>query len=378
MEIDVTLLKDSNSLSRAAVSLRESILATVIVSDWNVRAWTLLEALRGRKNIQLLCKAGEDKVVLSLQNILEIVTFNGGINISIVLLMSYHLFPPPDEWSWLIRHTSGAALKASGRRKVFDSSYDACNLAKRLEAGYLNASEAATALSQRFASRPGDDVIIWSLLVGDKPFKQAVDLWTPRGGNPPVHYDQIIYTGFLISSVPRLSTPGLHWAPAQPGPQTTRDDQQTFRFPPYDGNMTEVGVIEQVGQECVLRAKWGVSRIEYVEGHPWSYEFSSYGPNPENRELHPFVVDRLPLGGYGILLQALQEAESEAIEDSLKLGVTRPIALASVYKGPSRGPVFALCGSYNGVNWPWTWLGVFDWGDRKPLPYFRVEEILLQ
>jgi hypothetical protein len=38
------------------VEAQESILATVLVCDWNVRAWTLLEALRGRRNLHILCK----------------------------------------------------------------------------------------------------------------------------------------------------------------------------------------------------------------------------------------------------------------------------------------------------------------------------------
>jgi hypothetical protein len=33
------------------VEVQESILATVLVCDWNVRAWTLLEALRDRRNL---------------------------------------------------------------------------------------------------------------------------------------------------------------------------------------------------------------------------------------------------------------------------------------------------------------------------------------
>lgn len=49
----------SIDISNLTTELRESILATVLVCDWNSRAWTLLEAMRGRRNIHLLCKRNE-------------------------------------------------------------------------------------------------------------------------------------------------------------------------------------------------------------------------------------------------------------------------------------------------------------------------------
>jgi hypothetical protein len=45
----------SVEINQMTLGLQESILAAILLCDWNVRAWTLLEALRGRKNIQILC-----------------------------------------------------------------------------------------------------------------------------------------------------------------------------------------------------------------------------------------------------------------------------------------------------------------------------------
>ena len=39
MEIDI---------SECTIVRKETILATVLVSDWNIRAWTCLESMRGR------------------------------------------------------------------------------------------------------------------------------------------------------------------------------------------------------------------------------------------------------------------------------------------------------------------------------------------
>jgi hypothetical protein len=66
----------------------------VLVCDWNVRAWTLLEAIRGRRSIYLLCKYNK---VLSLRETLEIVHREGSISLSILFLTAQHLLPPPDK-----------------------------------------------------------------------------------------------------------------------------------------------------------------------------------------------------------------------------------------------------------------------------------------
>ena len=81
MEIDITNL---------TIKVQESLLATLIVSDWNLRAWTFLEAFRGRESIFLLCK---NNVVVSLREIVDAVHSEGSIDISILLLNTPKLLP---------------------------------------------------------------------------------------------------------------------------------------------------------------------------------------------------------------------------------------------------------------------------------------------
>jgi hypothetical protein len=65
MESKITLICDKDLMAidvhDSVITVQESILTTVLVCDWNVRAWTTLEALRGRKSLYVLCK--EDCVV---------------------------------------------------------------------------------------------------------------------------------------------------------------------------------------------------------------------------------------------------------------------------------------------------------------------------
>ena len=42
--------------SELSMGVCELIIGTVMVCDWNLRAWTFLEAFRGREKIYVLCK----------------------------------------------------------------------------------------------------------------------------------------------------------------------------------------------------------------------------------------------------------------------------------------------------------------------------------
>lgn len=70
---------------------------------------------------------------------------------------------------------------------------------------------AGVMLSRRFASRKGDDIIIWSLLCGSgKAYNQPNSFWKSR-----LHTR--FSSGFLMSTCERMkSVPGLSWAPATP------------------------------------------------------------------------------------------------------------------------------------------------------------------
>lgn len=91
---DRDLMKvDINALT---MELRESILSILLVCDWNVRAWTLLEAMRGRNNIHLLCKGNQ---VICFKKLLRSVHQEGRIDIATLFLTSQHLIPhlEPDD-----------------------------------------------------------------------------------------------------------------------------------------------------------------------------------------------------------------------------------------------------------------------------------------
>ncbi|CAF3487914.1 unnamed protein product [Fusarium graminearum] len=390
MEIDVSVLEGAEHLSRKAICLRESILCTLLACDWNVRAWTLLEALRGRKNIHILCKSGDHNTEISLREVLQVVSTYGSINIGILFLMNYHLLPAPRSLDWLRTHTDGSSavamerIRRQQRRKVFKVSHDARLIALQIEKGFVTISEAATLLSQRHASRPGDDVIIWSLLVGDDPFKHALQLWrSGRAGIDILATHQTVFTGFLLSSVPRLRSPGPSWAPNQPGVSRSAIGEQT-RYPPYDGNLSRVGTIE-IEQEMYFSAVWGTSKIIFHQGSAVSYDIR---PQDTVVNLHPTVSDSLIGYKEGMLLQPLQEDEAEPEEtngdaelepkDKDETTGSGEVVLAALYKGPSKGPLFAICGRKHYGDEPWSWLGVIDWGRNDILPYFTAETVVLR
>jgi hypothetical protein len=137
-----------------------------MVCDWNIRAWTLHEALRGRRHLFLLCRSDSQNALVSLRSILETVSFHGCINIAILLLTQYHLFPFPKQETWLRRYTDGrtpigaARLEQRIRRNLFSSSLEATRLSRKVGDGFVSPAEAATMLAHQFASRPGDDVVI--------------------------------------------------------------------------------------------------------------------------------------------------------------------------------------------------------------------------
>ncbi|KAK6713609.1 hypothetical protein SNK04_004573 [Fusarium graminearum] len=269
MEIDVSVLEGAEHLSQKAICLRESILCTLLACDWNVRAWTLLEALRGRKNIHILCKSGDHNTEISLREVLQVVSTYG------------------------------------------------------------------------------------------------------------------IFTGFLLSSVPRLRSPGPSWAPNQPGVSRSAIGEQT-RYPPYDGNLSRVGTIE-IEQEMYFSAVWGTSKIIFHQGSAVSYDIR---PQDTVVNLHPTVSDSLIGYKEGMLLQPLQEDEAEPEEtngdaelepkDKDETTGSGEVVLAALYKGPSKGPLFAICGRKHYGDEPWSWLGVIDWGRNAILPYFTAETVVLR
>jgi len=84
----------SIDVSNPSMEVLESILSTLLVCDWNIRSWTLLESMRARHNVHLLCR---DTRIVSLKECLVNVHTNGAIDIANLFLTNQHLLPtqPP-------------------------------------------------------------------------------------------------------------------------------------------------------------------------------------------------------------------------------------------------------------------------------------------
>ncbi|KAI9686758.1 MAG: hypothetical protein M1822_002817 [Bathelium mastoideum] len=179
----------------------ETVLATLLVADWNVRAWTLLEGFRGRSNLHLLCTNGE---LVSFTKMCSTLYTSGAIDMVIFLSALQHLLPSVS----------------------------------------FQYEESGSLLRKRAASRRGDELIIWGLLCQDRVTKTGESL---------VQGIQSVRTGFLVSRIPRIDMESLHWAPAFPS-QGNHPDEFTIS----DGEGSEVGVRCPSG----LVAVWLVHHID--------------------------------------------------------------------------------------------------------------------
>ncbi|KAH6676319.1 hypothetical protein B0J14DRAFT_352125 [Halenospora varia] len=224
MEIDISPLTDDIT-TPSAVKISEAILVALLVCDWNVRGWTFLEACRGKEALYLLCKNNK---VCALADLLKIVSKSGNLELLNLFISASHLIPPPPE------------VLAFHRRTQFD------NLLM-----FLHSVEAAgTVLSRHPASRPDDNLVIWSLLFSDSErvgnfhetpldrnhsqasrrlkdaaHKSATELWKNQ---------VTVSTTFLVSSAPRIQgVKGLSWAPRSRVPEIMGAKEGPRRYYPY-------------------------------------------------------------------------------------------------------------------------------------------------
>ena len=169
----VTLISDkdlqSKSVSFKSIEDLETLLSILLVCDWGVRAWTMLEAIRGNESIHILC-AGDQAIRLA--DLLRTIHDEGAVDLAVLLGSAQHLLPSAD----------------SGSAKPIE------------EVGHL--------LSQRHASRKNDEITIWGLLSKLKAPKNALQLWESS---------EYVSTAFLMSSAPRVEgSTGYAWAPTTP------------------------------------------------------------------------------------------------------------------------------------------------------------------
>lgn len=227
----VTLISDmdlqSKTVSVDSVKDLEILLSILLVCDWGVRAWTMLEAIRGNQNKSIYILCAEDHTV-RLVDLLQTIHEVGAVDLAILLGSAQHLLPSADPDS-----------------------------AKSVEvAGHL--------LSQRHASRQNDEITIWGLLGNLKPPDSALQLWQSN---------EQVDTAFLMSSAPRVSgIPGYGWAPVTPYIRPQRREVQldeegemqvyNVRYPSYDGHGSYCARITTQG----LQSKWLVHDLdrEYI------------------------------------------------------------------------------------------------------------------
>ena len=162
---------DTEELS---IEVQESLLVTVTVCDWNVGAWTFLGTFRGRDVVFLLCKNNK---VVSLKKVVTDEYHHGRLEIALPLLTGPHLFPSRTERQPSINFVPSDIMHV-----------------------FLSTENGAKFLSHRAASRPGDDIVIWGLLLGDDVYYDAEALWRSR-------IEKCIVTSFLVSSAPRVKKP---------------------------------------------------------------------------------------------------------------------------------------------------------------------------
>ena len=337
------------------IRVREMILVTAMICDWNLRAWTFLEAFRGRRNIYVLCK---DNRTVSLRNTVEAVFYKGSIDIALLLLSIPHLLPSRDRKDF---RTVGNA---------FDS-------------GFMTVETAGSLLSHRAASRPGDDVVIWSLLTKDKIakspkvspmrrllcqdklYEQSKSFWNRQQGRS-------LNTSFLFSSAPRLKIRGLKWAPSSPMAELWQNplNGTTTRLLALDGSESEGGLITKDG----YLAKW--LTYDLIGNLIGARTVSTWlkvekSPVDSRCEVNLGRIRHNYLRGYlwGMILRPLN---SRTYKDP----------------APSRSnekTLVAVCATNSRCTFScnqderifWTWRGVYEWDDKEPLPHFELTSDVL-
>lgn len=303
--------------SAAAILNSERLITTLLVCDWNVRAWTLLESMKGRNHIHILCR---DNVTVPLKEVIQIVCDHGAVDIAILYVTAQHLLPaiPADT--------------AAGDRS-------------RIAKGLISLEEAASLLSHRHASRDGDDVIIWSLLFNEKAFKTAENLWQADNSR---HIDDI-NSGFLLSSAPRLKDiKGLSWAPSRPAIRLTPEEEAK-------GYRAHMAVASYNTSLCHMTP-------EGLQG-AWYIHIFTPGLAIEPGQLLDIAEVYLNGCHTGALLRPISR-------NTMQETVPTP------FQGNAAGPMLAVCGRTTADS-PWVWKGVFEWKLDEQLPDFTRDLLVI-
>jgi hypothetical protein len=311
-------------ISNLDLAKQELILATLIVCDWNLRAWTMLEAFKGWTNLHILCK---DNKIVSVYETLVSVLKNGQLDICCAFLGSTHLIPRMHRsTSWALVGEEPETIRLGPGR-------------------FLNVDKAGSLLSHRQASRPGDEIVIWSLICGSKVYDHAEAFWTqaePWWG---------FSSQYLISSAPRLQNcPQFSWAPARPNIKPPESDLVEDYVPALDMESEHV----VFGSEGLV-GNWFVSMFS-------ADQLSlSDGDTLCREQVAPILTQYTPGYKWMALLQA-----------STIVSPKRPIQ----YVWRSCHTIVAVLGSNDCARWEWK--GVYAWNlEKEDLPKFDYQRIKL-
>ena len=365
MRAKVMLVCDRDVMQVDALDLTtsvcESLLVTALTSDWNTRAWTFFEAFRARRTIHLLCK---NNSVVSLKQVIEIVHRKGALDIGILALAMPHCLPPLDD------------------RILAKTKHGGSETRQNFQSGYLNVETSANFLSHRPASRPGDDVVIWSLLMSEKTiYHDSETFWKDMQGSA-FHLSAVtgeildtaasVRTGFLVSNAPRLKIKGLGWAPASPTTSLSTLSV-TDGLSNFDGGASAQGWVTPDG----LVADWWL----------WRFKNTALGGLPSLQ--YPRNLERIRkkfLQGYrwGAILCPVEISDSAGdvvhwwdvggrLRRTIVVVCGTNDAHGSVVERyiwnstEPRRPVWDL--NKNSIDWEWK--GVYAWDDSEPLPEWR-------
>ena len=359
----VTLICDKDlmdvDISDLTVESEESILATVLVCDWNLRAWTFLESFRGRHQVYLLCK---NQMTISFRELCLDVCHRGSIDLAIFTLTLGHMLPQGVDSEELQEWSTYQVPKLKGNLKASDVQT------------YIPRHIAGSYLSYRPASRKGDDVVIWGLLTSDIKFDSAEDFWLSR-----VFWSDSVPTGFLMSSAPRANAKGLSWAPSTPYFKSTsqplRPEDVALRA--YSGVGTSPGFITDAG----FISDWLVYEFDVTEERIFRESVPSTSQDIEVNALDEVIrtIKSLYLQHdmWGALLRTRRNFSTFEQDADISLN----------YEGLLSGTLVAVLGSRTPTrpsllaaqHRGWKWKGSYVWEDHIRLPQFEeCREFLIE
>ncbi|KAK8863271.1 hypothetical protein PGQ11_009506 [Apiospora arundinis] len=340
----------------------ECFLTAVLFSEWNTRAWTMLEALKGKDHVSIL---GRDDGTIRFMELLKRVYDHGRIDLVVFSTYLPHMMRSQGE--------AGTWLDHSSLRETMPND--------------IQLEVIGSWLSHRPVSREEDGVVIWSLCLNQKR-QRIMDpeaFWRAQN---------VVQSGFLLSSAPRLETPGLRWAPSTPiaMPGTENDSNRPLKRPNQSVIATGLALYGtvKVNQGKEFHRAFESSdtsslkiQADGIWGPWWTCEI--------NLDLTSRMARGLDIShGAGRVIRKIRKALQINLQHMMLL---RPMSetIASRLDNPwpqalvdGSNFLVAVCESDHGMqkqvanatrfhkpSYEWVWKGVFAWPCTVPLPEFE-------